>query len=136
MMFSDLVLESEERRTNAPAAKVEPTPEMVDFIARAWQAQKEAGEKALGHKVKVGADHVEDFHVMARAACNAHEPRLKYRKLSQVGKDKSPEKAYFLVALWPTKDDAEVGEAPESETEPESTGAGEVKPSRTRRTAK
>ena len=128
MSFGNLTLASEERRVNV-STKITASPEVVDLIDKAWAAQQEQGETSLGHSVGVGdAELVEQFHAEARAACNAHEPRLKYRKLARLGKSKSPENAYFSVSLWP------VGET--ENAEPETENAEPEKSSTRRRTAK
>lgn len=135
-MFGNLTLESEERRTNAPAVKVEASPEVTALIKSAWAKQQDNGEKALGHIVGPIGDKetVERFHAEARAACNAHEPRLKYRKLARVGKSKEEDKAYFAVSLWPV-DETDDENAPT----PDGNGTAEAapeKPATRRRTAK
>lgn len=124
-MFGNLSLDSEERRTNDPVLKVEPTPEVIAIVENAWGKQQ-AAEKSLGHIVGPIDDEelLAQFHAQARAACTGHEPKLRYRKLTRVGKSKDANKAYFAVALW---DDAE--------SEPESAEQAEKPPTR-RRTAK
>lgn len=133
-MFEGLSLESDERRVNAPVVKVEASPEVTAIVRQAWAKQQESGEKALGHSVAVGADNVVEFHAQARSACNAHEPKLKYRKLSRVGKSKDPAKAYFFVELWPEKDDSE--DASDTAENEEAEGTPEAKPTTRRRAAK
>lgn len=117
-MFENLTVESEERRTNAPALKVEASPEVTAIVAQAWAKQQESGEKSLGHIVgPIGeAEIVDQFHAQARAACNGHEPRLKYRRLARVGKSKDETRAYFAVALWPEGEDTPESAEPDGGT--------------------
>lgn len=117
-MFENLSLQSEERRISESPLKVEASPEVTALVVAAWGKQQETGDTAsLGHIVGPVGDKeaVEQFHAQARAACNGHEPRLKYRRLTRVGKSKDENKAYFAVALWPEGED-------KNDTAPETPG--------------
>ena len=133
-MFENLTLESEERRTSPTEQKVDASPEVTAIVKQAWAKQQESGETSLGHKVGPLGDKdvVDNFHAQARSACAEHEPRLKYRKLTRVGKSKDPANAYFTVTQWPSPEDETAEETAEREADSEDAKT----PARRGRTAK
>lgn len=136
-MFANLTLETETRRVNAPAVKLDVDPEVVGLIKEAWARQAE-NEEPQGHKTpSLGTDaNVTAFHEHARAAATEHEPRLRYRKLSRLDKDKDPTKAFFAVSLWVEKPKPEKVEETPDEVAESATEASKAPVRRTTKAAK